>query len=256
MANRIAQTKLARVHQHALGAALMADPTISVLQVVLSGSHPRTDICDLHARADLFGLGPGCYPKAKAPRPTFHPYCRCRLRSRPDLNAADARARRRGDAGYLRSLPVDEAAVKGSRTKLQRVLDGRSAIEVVNRGVPDAYQTVRLGEVAQSRAVRDDDFKLPEPGDPHHGLLVDIREKFGPYQLRAGIASFDKRVAEHEGWIADPSIKPGVAEHPTEDIARWVKTKWPQDVARLKAQRAIYVAVLKEKEDGFKPGGS
>lgn len=31
--------------------------------------------CDVHARANLFGLGPGNYPKAKAPRPPFHPHC-------------------------------------------------------------------------------------------------------------------------------------------------------------------------------------
>lgn len=120
--------------------------------------------------------------------------------------------------------------------------------------MPEGYRTVRLGEVAQSGSVGDDDFKLPGVGEPHHGLLLNIREKLGVHQIRSGIASFDKRVEEHEAWIKDPSSKPGVDEHPAEDVARWVHVKWPRDVVRLKAQRAIYAAVLKEKEDGFQPG--
>ena len=75
MANRIAQTELARAHQDAVAREFMADETIEVVQVMMSASHPRVDICNLHARADLFGLGPGCYPKAKAPKPIYHPHC-------------------------------------------------------------------------------------------------------------------------------------------------------------------------------------
>lgn len=74
-ANRIAQTELARAHQASVAAELMADESIDVVQVRINPAHPRTDICDFHARADLFGLGPGNYPKAKAPRPPFHPHC-------------------------------------------------------------------------------------------------------------------------------------------------------------------------------------
>lgn len=41
---------------------------------------------------------------------------------------------------------ADAARVMGSRRKLQRVLDGTDPVEVVNRGVPQRYRTVRLGE--------------------------------------------------------------------------------------------------------------
>lgn len=74
-ANRIAQTELARAHQAQAAAEFMADPQVEILQVVMNPQHPKTDICDLHARANLFGLGPGLYPKARAPRPPFHPHC-------------------------------------------------------------------------------------------------------------------------------------------------------------------------------------
>lgn len=104
--------------------------------------------------------------------------------------------------------------------------------------------------------MRDDDFKLPKAGDPHYGLLLNIRERLGRNQLLAGIDSFDKRIAEHEAWIVEPTTKPGVSGHAADDIARWKTIKWPRDVARLKVQRAIYVAVLEEKEDGSRSGGS
>lgn len=150
MADRIAQTELARAHQNALADELAADDSIDVVQVVLSGSHPRPDICDLHARADLFGLGAGCYPKARAPVPTFHPFCRCRLRSRPDLSATSARLVEGGEAAaqreWLRSIPSAEAArVLGSQDRLRKVLRGADPVNLVNAGVPQAYRLRRVG---------------------------------------------------------------------------------------------------------------
>lgn len=146
MANRIAQTELARAHQHALADTLMADETISVVQVQMSAAHPMADVCDLHSKADLWGLGPGCYPKEKAPKPVYHPFCRCRLRSRPSLTAAMAREKPGGEAAYLRSLPINEAAkIAGSRTRLQRILNGEKFDEVVNAGRDALYRLERLG---------------------------------------------------------------------------------------------------------------
>lgn len=153
-ANRIAQTELARAHQADVAAELMADESIDVVQVRINPAHPRTDICDFHARADLFGLGPGNYPKAKAPRPPFHPFCWCRLRSRPSLSAAGARPMPGAEAAYLRSMPVDEAArVMGSRQRLQRVLDGASVDSVINAGVDPLYRLARLGDPGAGHAL-------------------------------------------------------------------------------------------------------
>jgi len=123
-ANRIAQTELARAHQDKVGTEFMLDDTISVVQVVMAPKHPLTDICDYHAKANLFNLGPGCYPKAKAPKPVFHSFCRCIVRSRPDLSAAIAREVPGAEAAHLRTLPIGDAArMVGSRDKLQRVLN-------------------------------------------------------------------------------------------------------------------------------------
>ena len=138
-ANRIAQTELARTHQHAVARKFLADATLSVVEVMINPTHPHTDVCDLHARANLWGLGPGCYPKAKAPVPPYHPFCRCMLRSRPDLRATDASSAPASAADYLRSLPEGEAAkVMGSQAKAARTLAGEPAEAVLDDGVPKA----------------------------------------------------------------------------------------------------------------------
>lgn len=74
-ANRIAQTELHRADTARLAREVMADTELEAVQIVLSGTHPREDICDLHAGVDKHGLGRGVYPKALAPQPPFHPFC-------------------------------------------------------------------------------------------------------------------------------------------------------------------------------------
>ncbi len=150
MASRISRTELARAHQATDGAALMADPLVSVVQVLLNPMHPHTDICDLHAKADLFGLGPGCYPKARAPLSPFHPHCWCKIRARYDLSAADAREVPHGVALHLRGMPPAVAArIMGSEARALEVMAGTPVREVLNRGVDPAYQFRRLGDGVQ-----------------------------------------------------------------------------------------------------------
>ena len=74
-ANRIARTELhrARIEQRAL--EWMGQEWVKTIRIRLSPRHPKADICDYHANADLYGLGPGIYPKAVAPLPPFHPFC-------------------------------------------------------------------------------------------------------------------------------------------------------------------------------------
>jgi hypothetical protein len=148
-ANRIAVTELARANAAQQARELMADPSVEVVEVRINPTHPRTDICDLHARADLWGLGKGCYPKAEAPQPTYHPFCRCRLRSRPDLEAAAARESRGAAGEYLRGLGLGGAArVMGSEWRARQVMEGRPLDEALNAGRDPAYRLRRLADPA------------------------------------------------------------------------------------------------------------
>lgn len=151
-ADRIAQTELHRAHQTQVAAELMGDELTTVVQVVMNPTHPRVDICDLHARADLWGLGPGRYPKEKAPRAPFHPFCRCKLKSRPSQDASEGRAAPVPDSAWLSSLPErDQALVMGSRERADRVLRGAAAEDIINEGKAAEHRLVRVGD---ARAVR------------------------------------------------------------------------------------------------------
>ena len=49
-----------------------------------------------------------------------------------------------------------------------------------------------------------DDYLDAMAGEPHAGWLKNARATMRPWQLRKAIASFDRQVALHRGWIADP----------------------------------------------------
>jgi len=64
-------------HWRALVAQAQDKPYVTAMKWNL-GAHPEYDICDEIQSADLFGLGPGVYPKDQVPdRP--HPACNCFL---------------------------------------------------------------------------------------------------------------------------------------------------------------------------------
>lgn len=155
MATRIAQTELARAHQAQVAGEFMRDERLEVVEVRLNPRHPLPDICDLHARADMFGLGPGIYPKGRAPVPPWHPFCWCRLSSRPDLSAQLARERPGAVRAYLKSLePAEAARVLGSRERLDAVMNGADWEAVTQAGVRAEYRLQRLdGMVAPSARV-------------------------------------------------------------------------------------------------------
>ena len=78
-AERIARTEMARAYAEGFHAKHDGDPDIVGYKWTLGTRHPRFDICDFHASADLYGMGPGIYPKDKTPKLPAHPHCLCRL---------------------------------------------------------------------------------------------------------------------------------------------------------------------------------
>ena len=79
-ARRIARTELARAYGDGAMAKWENDEDCVAFQWKLSTGHPFCDICDLYAHADLYGMGPGIFPKDKVPRLPVHPNCMCHLR--------------------------------------------------------------------------------------------------------------------------------------------------------------------------------
>lgn len=148
-ANRIAQTELHRAYSDQKAREFMAEPALSVLQIRMSATHPRVDICDLHSKLDKYGLGPGCYPKEAAPKPGFHPFCRCVARPRWDLDAANAKERPKAEQAFLLSAGENDGAkIMGSRERWFEAKTGKATVDAIfNRNKDPLYHLKRVGEV-------------------------------------------------------------------------------------------------------------
>jgi hypothetical protein len=69
---RLFRTEINRAHGEAYQTAAFESPDVVGTKFLLSPGHPKPDICDMHARVNRYGLGPGVYPKGKNPWPA-HP---------------------------------------------------------------------------------------------------------------------------------------------------------------------------------------
>ena len=69
---RLFRTEINRAHGEAYQVSAFEHPDTIGTRFLLSPNHPQVDICDMHSRANLHGLGPGVYPKGKSPWPA-HP---------------------------------------------------------------------------------------------------------------------------------------------------------------------------------------
>ena len=147
---RIAQTELHRNYARASAVELQGDDDVEYVQVRLSGKHDITDICDVIAGADRYGLGPGVYPRDAAPVPPYHPFCRCNVVPRLDLTGRavpvfDPLAEQK----YIAKAGVkNQAKMAGSRAKLEQIKSGRSIVDVHNDSISNqAYAVVDVGSV-------------------------------------------------------------------------------------------------------------
>lgn len=77
VAERIARTESARAWYQGFLKDTMDDPDVVAYRWVESTRHPTEDICDEYAKVDMYGLGPGIFPKDKAPELPAHPHCLC-----------------------------------------------------------------------------------------------------------------------------------------------------------------------------------
>ena len=121
---RVFRTELNRAHGNAFRAAAFEHPDVVGTRFLLSPAHPRRDICDMHARVNLYGLGPGVYPKGKSPWPA-HPNTLSfeEMVFRDEI--ADADRERDDPVEWLRGQePGMQEAVLGSRKKKEALQAG------------------------------------------------------------------------------------------------------------------------------------
>lgn len=169
---------------------LLAEDRIEYVQIRLSSKHPKTDICDRHAKLDAWGLGPGVYPKAEAPKPPFHPHCYCLTAPRIDL-APKKPPRFKPDAErkFLEKLPAKEArAVAGSWEKLAHTTKGGETLEdIYNEGKDPLYLWRRVGDVVDSPLVK----PVRLSSNTLHTALAENENMTTPARLHPVSAAFD-----------------------------------------------------------------
>lgn len=74
-AQRISRAESARAYAQGIVTNADEDEDITAIQWVLGTRHNVIDICDFNAGANLYGMGPGVYPKDRVPAHPAHPHC-------------------------------------------------------------------------------------------------------------------------------------------------------------------------------------
>lgn len=78
-ASRILRTETANAWGQGFVQECAENPDVVAIRWKTSSAHKIFDVCDFCATANLYGMGPGVYPKAKLPRYCAHPHCFCNL---------------------------------------------------------------------------------------------------------------------------------------------------------------------------------
>lgn len=127
VAERITRTEMARAWADGFIAKMQKDADIVAVKFKLSSRHPVFDICDMYAKADMYGLGTGIYPKDKLPLLPVHPHCLCRyvevIEGEVDMQQQRDQVREAGDK-WLNSLPESRRAQVLGRKGLKAWEDG------------------------------------------------------------------------------------------------------------------------------------
>lgn len=128
VAERITRTEMARAWADGFIAKMKKDADIVAVKFKLSSRHPVFDICDMYAKADMYGLGAGIYPKDKLPPLPVHPHCLCRyvevIEGEVDMQQQRDQVREAGDK-WLNSLPESRRAQVLGRDGLKAWKDGK-----------------------------------------------------------------------------------------------------------------------------------
>ena len=127
VAERITRTEMARAWADGFIAKMQKDADIVAVKFKLSSRHPVFDICDMYAKADMYGLGAGIYPKDKLPPLPVHPHCLCRyvevIEGEVDMQQQRDQVREAGDK-WLNSLPESRRVQVLGRKGLKAWEDG------------------------------------------------------------------------------------------------------------------------------------
>ena len=251
-AMRLMRTEINRAHGEAYISGALTHPDAAGVRFLLSPAHPEPDICDLHATANLYGLGPGVYPsREKCPWPA-HPNTLSYVEVvfKDEITEADRAGKETVNEALARLTPEQRKGVLGVNKakvfeagKLKQGMVKSSWRSVQKRVGQGSNRGARLKPSMVSA------YEIAKAGGKHSGWYRRQRE-LSEEQLSKGIRSFENQIARHEKWITDPTSKI-VDYHSYDPRRREALIKgWKQDIERHRDSIEILRGILKERENG------
>ena len=175
-AERIARTENARAYADGQMNRFLDDDDIVAFQWKLSSRHPRYDICDFYANADLYGLGKGVYPKDKFPRLPAHPHCMCHIKPMTELDIdVNKRHNNLEQAGleYIKSLSKKYQEVLLGVNGREQVLTGKETWQNIARGWTSNTFNARAPVMSQEMPKNTVKLHPPKGGSINSDYIID-----------------------------------------------------------------------------------
>ncbi|WP_071837936.1 polymorphic toxin type 50 domain-containing protein [Selenomonas ruminantium] len=184
IAERIARTEAARAWADGFVERYGHDESVVAYQWKLSSRHPKFDICNLYADANLWGLGNGIYPKDETPKLPVHPHCLCHLAPVFSSELEGKTAKNRIEGGGRQWLFQQSAHHR------QQILGVQGNKAVMNQDSWTRWARCYSGEKLQSR-------------------VKDLPESLKPYLKNGKIKIEDvaKRIAGEEDGVFEKRIR-------------------------------------------------
>lgn len=230
---RLMRTEINRAHGEAYIAGALEHPDAAGIRFLLSPQHPEHDICDLHAEANLHGLGAGVYPDRQSCPWPAHPntLSYTTVVFKDEITDADRAGKETVSEALARMSPEQRQGVLGVN-KAKAFDAGRHAAisENIKKGRAPAYDAAKSGGKYYGWYIQ----------------LVDLDER----RLLKSRRNFEKQIALHEKWIADPGskVRDFSSLDPREKTG--LVSGWKQDIARHVECVEILNAVLEDMKNG------
>lgn len=177
-AERIARTENARAYADGQMNRYLDDEDVIAFQWKLSNRHPRYDICDFYANADLYGLGKGVYPKDKFPRLPAHPHCMCHIKPMTELDIdVNKRHNNLEQAGleYINSLSKQHQEVLLGVNGREQVLTGKESWQNLARGWMSNTFNARVPAMLQEMPKNTVKLHPPKGGNINSDYIIDTK---------------------------------------------------------------------------------
>lgn len=197
-------------------------------------------------------IGPkGPTPKAQAPKPPFHPFCRCVLTPRWDLEG-DGKPKHDAERRFFEALPAGEARkVAGSADRLRRILADEDWEKVVNGNADPLYRLQRVRDVYRvgtgvTLPTVTNAYETAKRGGKHSGMLRQL-DRLGSRQLEKAIRSHQATIDIHRQKISNPRSIVEDWDARSAEYQSGLLKKWQAEIDNLTEQILVIEGYINER---------